>query len=299
MSKWDLRVWSRPDDVFPGERRAQAAIDHISRSFAVIVLLPTVADADDVERDTLEGLRQNRHFWPILLSNNPNNRLVYHLGLFEFFDSRDGRLPGDAQLRQLRSMADEAEDSRTGRSRSWTPAAGARPDQRLTLPVIVNRPSTEEWLGKLRAYLSNGQLEYADITTTSILLSAAGRFEKGSMTSSDADLIKPHVLDAIDDAWSAFSSGEFGFRAQLRRHRAPAPGFPPGSPRDEAALIAALGWENGRRSATPKYHEFVLREHPTGFFPTFRNPQDERFHAWANRWRSSVMAIHLRLRKWE
>jgi len=261
--------------------------------------MPTAANPDDVERDALEGLRQNRHFWPILLSNKPNNRLVYHLGLFEFFDARDGSLPGEAQLRQLRSMVDEAEGSRAGRSRSWSSAVGGRQDQRLTLPVVVERPSTEEWLAKLRAYLSKGQLEYADITTTSILMSEAGRFEKGSMRPSDADLIKPEVLDVIDDIWSGLSSGEFGFRAQLRRHRAPAPGIPFGSPRDLGALIAALGWENGGRSATPKYHEFIRREHPAGFFPTFRNPQDERFHAWADRWRSSAMAIHLRLRKWE
>jgi hypothetical protein len=222
--------------------------------------------------------------------------------LFEFFDSRDGKLPGEAELRHLRSLADEAEDSPAGRPRAWTPAAtataGARPDQRLALPMIVDPPSTEEWLPKLRAQLSNGDLDYADFTTTSILLSEADRFGKGSIEPSDASRIKPGVLDAIDEAWSGHSSGEFGFRAQLRRYRAPAPGIPPGSPPDLAALIAALGWENGRRAATPKYREFVDREHPTGFFPTFRNLQDEYFHAWANRWRSSVMAIHLRLREW-
>jgi hypothetical protein len=36
---------------------------------------------------------------------------------------------------------------------------------------------------------------------------------------------------------------------------------------------------------------------PAGFFPTLRNPQQERLSTWRDRWENTVMAVHLRL--WE
>ncbi len=63
----------------------------------------------------------------------------------------------------------------------------------------------------------------------------------------------------------------------------------------------SLGWKSEARGATPRYGDFVrptAGKWPAGFFPTLRNPQLEQRHGWPDRWRETVIAVHLRLRNW-
>ena len=64
-------------------------------------------------------------------------------------------------------------------------------------------------------------------------------------------------------------------------------------------LALSLGWKRAHGDTMPRYGEFVRpTDHSIGFFPTLRNPQLESHQSWHDQWLETVMAVHLRLRKW-
>jgi hypothetical protein len=108
------------------------------------------------------------------------------------------------------------------------------------------------------------------------------------------------LLASVDEAWSARTGGRHGFQHQLDLYQVTS-----GRGSEFLDLATAYGWRvssdpgprYGERGALPKYHEFIDRTTiPAGFFPTLRNPQVEAYGHWYDRWRSTVLAVHLRLR---
>jgi hypothetical protein len=144
---------------------------------------------------------------------------------------------------------------------------------------------------------------HADLLTPSLVLAAARRLDPGGRDRWDPRVRPAPLLAAIDAAWSEQTDGQQGFQQQLDLYRLSGAG---GS--DFLDLAEAYGWKTaasagptfGERHATAKYHEFVGRSPiPAGVFPTLRNQQIEVYPGWYDRWRSTVVAVHLRLRDWE
>jgi hypothetical protein len=204
-------------------------------------------------------------------------------------------LPGDRDLRQLKAILD---DRVKGSGRNPSLIFGA-PAERPPAPAV--HVGADVSLRKLRSFIDDGDIGYADIFTTSLLLEVVGRASSGWMRINDGAGLPFHLLAEIDEAWSAFSAGEQGFRAQLARHRHPPPGAPAGRERDFSALAAAVGWKRNVHDAAPRYEYFVRSNAPpAGFFPTFRNPQlEEQKMDWFGNWKATAMAVHLQLRRWE
>ena len=256
-------------------------------ALAVIVVMSPAAEASEwVEREVLEGQRHDRDFLPILLTGER----LFLLASSHYFDARDGALPGGREIRQLRRILDAR-------------LTGAGQGPSLVLPAPVERPPApvayipaDVSLRKLRSFLVEEEIEHADILTTSLILEAVGRAGSGWIRRDDGQNLPFDLLADIDAAWSEFSHGAQGFRAQLSLH--PSPGGAPAF----STLALSLGWRSTRRDTMPKYGkygEFVTpADHPIGFFPTLRNPQLERYEAWHDKWRMTVMAVHLQLRRW-
>jgi hypothetical protein len=137
--------------------------------------------------------------------------------------------------------------------------------------------------------------------TTALLMETAGRLDRGWLRNDDGEYLAFAALDLIDTAWSEFAQGAQGFRAQLARHpRSLRPGAEfSRRERDFRALAVSLGWLRSPDEVSELYGDFVQQaaDHP-GFFPTLRNPQIETHGDWYLRWRSTVIAVHVRLRRW-
>ncbi|MEU6371162.1 toll/interleukin-1 receptor domain-containing protein [Streptomyces sp. NPDC046931] len=273
-----------------GSRYPEEIRLRLSEALGIIVVMSPGADASEwVEREILEGQRNDRDFLPILLAGER----LFLLASSHYFDARDGALPGEREIRQLRAIC----DARTTGVEAG-PALVLRPPVQPPPPPPV-RPSPDRALLKLTSCLEEGQVEHADILTTSLLLEAVGRLGSGWMRRADGKRLPVALLDRIDLAWSTFSQGAMGFRAQLHKCPSPPPGAPAGSQRDFSLLALSLGWKAERRDTTPRYGEFVRPVgHPPGFFPTLRNPQLERHVSWHDQWVETVMAVHVRLRTW-
>ena len=248
---------------------------------------PAAAASEWVEREILEGQRYDREFLPILLSGDR----FFLLAASQYFDARQGQLPGDLEIRQLQRLLDAA-------------AAGAAPGPALDLGAHAGRTSpparisSTVLLGKLGPLLAEGRVEHADILTTSLLLDTAGRVSNGWLRRADGRNVPFGLLAGIDALWSRFSHGTYGFRAQLALHSSQPPGSPAGGQRDFSALALSLGWKSSPRDTTPRYGEFVKSANqPAGFFPTLRNPQLEGRESWHDLWMETVMAVHIQLRK--
>ena len=253
---------------------------------------PAAAGSDPVELEILEGLRLGRPFLPILLAGER----LFLLGATHYFDATDGRLPGDEQKRDLKSLFEFKEEDRQA---SAAPVRTAAEERRSPLPVVIKLPPVRVSLAKLRHYLTEGQLESADIITTSMLLGAVGRLSVGWLRPDDAAKIPADLLDQIDDAWWELTGGDYGFKVQLLLRRHSPAGLPVGSQRDFTDLATALGWTNGERRPIPRYREFAgSPDHPTGFFPTIRHPETEHLDGWRDRWIRSATAVHSRLKEW-
>jgi hypothetical protein len=277
-------------DLRWGERFPQALSRQLASSLAIIVVMSaTAARSAWVEREILEGQRCDRLFLPVLLDGDR----FFLLAASKYFDARNGNLPGDPELRQLRQLAQAGE-------------AGVSPRPALDLraptdpgAMAAQRPPANIGLGRLRALLADGRIEHADILTTSVLLSQAGRADNGWLRRRDGGSIPACLLDDIDAIWSASSGGAYGFGAQLALHPVPPRDAPSGGQRDFSALALAVSWKNSPREAIPRYQEFVdSAQHPAGFFPTLRNPLLERYASWHDFWAETVMAVHTQFRKW-
>lgn len=250
--------------------------DRLSTAPGIIVIMSPASERSEwVEREILEGQRYGRPFLPILLRGHRH----FLLAATSFFDARDGRLPGEQEIDDLRNLLDER-----------VPAA-PRPSPAVPVATV----SAETSLRKLRHALEEGQLAHADILTTSLLLDAAQRLDKGWLRRTDGAKLPAGLLADIDALWSKFA--QQGFAVQLARHPGPPPGAPPGRHRDFLALALSVGWKNLRGEVSPVYEELVATAFfPPGFFPTMRNPQLERFESWHDKWTDTVMAVHTRLR---
>ena len=290
LHEFALPTW-HDSDLNWGERFPQKVSERIMHAPGVIaVMSPAAVESEWVEREILEGQHYNRIFLPILLAGER----FFLLAATKYFDARLGRLPGDLEMRRLRQLADSAElGSRSVPLHDWGQAAQGS--------MAAGWQDTDALLAKLHSFLAAGRVEHADILTTSMLVGAAGRIGSGWLRREDGSRLLAGLLAAIDLIWSEFSGGGHGFRAQLVRQAGPPPGARPGDYRDFTALAMSLGWKSPARGATPRYGDFVrpaTGKWPAGFFPTLRNPQLEQRQGWPDRWRETVMAVHLRLRNW-
>jgi hypothetical protein len=254
----------------------------------IVIMSPAAASSEWVEREILEGQQQSRPFLPILLQG----KRLFLLASSNYFDARDGSLPGDTEIRRLRAIVEDGAAGVAG----LPIVASARPGVRI---VPATRVPVDVSLHRLRGALEEGQFAHADILTTSLLLQASQRLDKGWMRRSDGARLSCQLLADVDSAWSKFSQGLHGFGVQLSLHAAPPPGAPAGRHRDFTLLALSVGWKELRGEVSPLYAELVAAdEFGPGFFPTMRNPQLERYESWHDKWTETVMAVHLQLRRW-
>ena len=282
-----LPVWSVAD-LRPGDSPFWLIRQQLAHATVIIVVMSKESqDSDDITDMILEGQRLGRPFFPILLHGDLN----YHLQRYWFADARNGRLPGAEELVVLSrlhkaSLAGTAIDlaallpQRAGTSRG--PASAVRV------------PSAHE-LSRLDGYLRAGELEHADLLTTTILLDAAGRLEEGWMRSAQGERLPEGLLADVDELWSRHTHDRQGFRAQQSLACVDAGA----GHKDFARLSVAFGWRESARDVPGRYSEFSQRFGPGGrggFFPTLRNPQNEIYKDWYNQWMATVLAVHARLR---
>jgi hypothetical protein len=285
-----LPVWF-DDDLRVGARFTQELRQQIMRAFAVIVVMSPAAEASKwVELEILEGQVRGREFVPILLSGDR----FFLLGWSKYFDARDGRLPDERVIRQLRDMCGTRTSSTVQRPSLALSASAVRSPARTTdIPDDAS-------LQKLWTFLDEKRIEYADIFTTSLLLKAVERVDSGWMRRADGANLSFGLLADIDAAWSTFSHGEQGFRTQLSRHPGAPHGEPEGGQRDFSTLALSVGWKCSPRDTMPRYEDFVTAGSSSlGFFPTLRNPPIEQRWSWCDQWMETVMAVHLQLRQWK
>ncbi|ANW22348.1 TIR domain-containing protein [Streptomyces clavuligerus] len=282
-----LSVWSA-DDLRAGDPQFWMVRQQLAFATAVIVLMsPQSQDSDDITRMILEGMLHQRPFFPLLLDGRRN----YHLAHTWYVDARDGRLLNPSELDLLRDL----EAARGG---------GVLPDEPpLAFPAPRTRPSVAAVrvpaavsLKRLDTYLSEGELAHADLHTTAILLEAADRLDEGWFGTRHVRALSAEVLAGVDALWSDHSRGRQGLRAQAElapvsraRHT------------DFLALSVACGWRDSVESPVPRrYRRLTERAGHgprRGFYPTLRNPQDEPFHDWYDRWSATVLATHLHARR--
>jgi TIR domain len=269
----------------------------------VVVMSPEAQAADDVTRDVLEGQRHGREFFPILLRGERH----YLLASSWYFDARGGALPGPVELGQLQRLRNRPGDRRApaaARPSVFLPPGipfdpPRRPGHHATVAAV--RVPVDASLATLSGLLAAGEVEQADVLTTTLLLQEAGRHEFGFIRPAQ-ETVPEALLDAVDGAWSACAaggaSGLHGFRAQLRRGRLSGRGH-----RSFAALAVAYGWSGSLHATSPRYEVFVRpaaaapAAHPA-FFPTLRNPQNESQKDWHDQWSLTVRAVHQGLLDW-
>jgi hypothetical protein len=154
-------------------------------------------------------------------------------------------------------------------------------------------------LRQLCALLADGALERADLLTTSVVLAEARRLDRGWLRLADGARLPDALLADLGSAWSDSTGELHGFRTQRRRYP-----LNDEESTDFVAMAVAFGWRSnpeGRPmreevAAVPQYREFVAGGHErAGFFPTLRNPSVEDYVAWYDRWKRTVLAVHLRL----
>ncbi|WP_445403014.1 TIR domain-containing protein [Streptomyces sp. LE64] len=280
-----LSVWSAAD-LRPGDPQFWTVRRQLAFATAVVVLMsPHSQDSDDITSMILEGMLHQRPFFPILLEGRRN----YHLAHTWYVDARDGRLLGPDELDLLRELCTGADP---GRPEAPAPVFPAPPAGPAVGAVRVPLGASLERLG---GYLSAGEFAHADLQTTAVVLEAAGRVAEGWVGARHMRGLPTEVLAGIDAVWADHTHGRQGLRAQaalapVRRARHA----------DFLGLSVACGWRGSPDAPVPaSYGEFVGLAGPgprTGFFPTLRHPQNERFLDWYDQWTATVLAVHLRSR---
>ncbi|MFE1291165.1 TIR domain-containing protein [Streptomyces sp. NPDC058751] len=296
-----LPVWST-DDLRPGDGHFWTIRRQLRHAVAVVVVMtPRSQDSDDVTRMILEGQVHGRPFVPVLLDGDVN----YHLAATWHVDVRDGSLLDEARLDLLRRLHEDVRHDRPVRlpeATCRTPGGPRRPAAAVT---------GSAGLELVRAHLAEDEFEHADLLTTRLVLEAAGRLTEGWLRERHATGIPSALLAGVDALWSARSGGRQGFGRQLaqtpvRGRRAPR----------FTELGTAVGWRDTPEAPVPRhYRDFVRRSvpggeaagHPAGrepgpprrpgFFPTLRDPGHENDPDWYDRWSSTVLAVHARLRE--
>ncbi|MDF5754525.1 TIR domain-containing protein [Spongiactinospora sp. TRM90649] len=284
-----LPVWS-VRSLRPGEPHVwtiRARLRHAT--VIVVVMTPQAQDSDDVTRMILEGQWHGRPFFPILLRGERH----YQLANLSYLDARAGGRPGDEDVATLRRLHEAALEDRPVSVADVLPPPLSEPAVRsaVRVPASVS-------LGRLRDSLAAGEVEHADLLTTSALLEAAGRLGAGWLRRADGERLTDPLLAGIDALWAAFSGGALGFRAQLG-----AAGIRSARHAEFLSLSVRLGWRRSPDETVPVYREFAGRgqwegQARPGFFPTLRNPQSERYLDWYDQWTQTVLTVHGRLKEW-
>ncbi|MFD0201482.1 MULTISPECIES: GUN4 domain-containing protein [Saccharothrix] len=164
-------------------------------------------------------------------------------------------------------------------------------------PPVDLAPEVREAVREVREALARGDLRGADAMTTCALLTEAGRWDSGWLRGKDGAALTDALLSELDLAWSDFSAGEAGFRVQ----RARLEGLALSGSREFRELSVRLGWRTEKDEVIPRYGEFSRRAGGTvnPFYPTLRNPEREDHENWHDDWSVTVMAVHVRLQRWE
>ncbi|MEU1401871.1 TIR domain-containing protein [Streptomyces sp. NPDC005728] len=280
-----LPVWS-VGDLRPGDAHFWTIRQQLRHAVAVVVVMtPQSQDSDDITRMILEGQVHGRPFVPVLLDGEVN----YHLAAGWYADARDGALLDAPVLDLLRRLREDATRNR--------PPRLPEPLRTPRTPAPALRLTSSAGLERLRTHLAEDEYEHADLLTTRLVMEAAGRLTEGWLSVRHAAAVPHELLAGIDALWARHSHGRQGFRRQLGL--APAggrrgPRFP--------ELGAALGWRDTAESAVPRlYRDFARRAEPgrrAGFYPTLRDPGHENDPDWYDRWSSTVLGLHARLREW-
>ncbi|MDN0199559.1 TIR domain-containing protein [Streptomyces sp. S.PNR 29] len=279
-----LPVWST-GDLRPGDAQFWTIRQQLRHALAVVVVMsPQSQESEDITRMILEGQVHGRTFLPVLLDGAVN----YHLAATWHLDARDGQLLDETELDLLRRMHADLRQGRPVRL----------PEARRVPSAPVVRLPAPAALERLRDHLADDEYEHADLLTTRLVLEAAGRLTEGWLSERHAAAVGLDLLSGVDALWTAHSSGRQGLRRQLAL-------VPSGGRRGPrfAEVGAALGWRETAEAPVPRlYRDFVRRAGPgrrAGFFPTLRDPEHENHPDWYDRWSSTVLALHARLREWE
>ncbi|MGX5182728.1 TIR domain-containing protein [Streptomyces avermitilis] len=316
-----LPVWST-GDLRPGDAQFWTIRQQLRYAVAVVVVMtPQSQDSDDVTRMILEGQVHGRAFVPVLLDGEVN----YHLAATWHVDARHGGLLGEAELGLLRLLHEDVTQGRPARLPEAAPTRGSAPAVRMTTPAVglatpavrmttpavhatapairttapAARMTAPAALERLRAHLAEDEYEHADLLTTRLVLETAGRLGEGWLSERHVAALPLELLAGIDALWTTHSHGRQGFG----RQRALAPMDRGGRGSRFPDLGAALGWRDSAEAAVPRlYQDFARRAGPgrrAGFFPTLRDPGRENNPDWYDRWSSTVLAVHARLREWK
>jgi regulator of replication initiation timing len=70
--------------------------------------------------------------------------------------------------------------------------------------------------GRLQQLLAEGQWQQADLETSAIMLEISGHPTIETLTPQDIQKFPCHAIRIIDQLWSKYSSGRFGFRVKMR-----------------------------------------------------------------------------------
>jgi hypothetical protein len=286
LTEAGLPVWSLRD-LRPGDEQFWLIRQQLRHAIAVIVLMsPESNDSDDILRMILESRAHGRTFFPILLHGERN----YHLAATWYVDARDGRLLGPDELAMLARLHKADQSGRPLEPDKVLPAPLERP-----LVRAVRIPSATS-LDRLDAYLREGELQHADLLTTDLLLEETRRSAQGWIREQDGPRLSAELLAGIDAVWSERSHGRQGFRVQSTLVR-----VRDGSYSEFLNLAVECGWcdpEDGH--VVTDYHAFAEQAGGRGgFFPTLRNPQNQRYVDWYDQWTETVLAVHLRFDMWE
>ncbi|MDQ1292325.1 MAG: hypothetical protein QG608_203 [Actinomycetota bacterium] len=310
LSACGLPAWSIADLVW-GDRWIQEIRDRIKVALGLLVVMsPQAEQADSIAREILEGQRHGKPIFPVLVEGQP----LFLLASSWFYDARDGRLPGSDELEHLRTIRDRltGERARTATpnqirgisptTSSWVGPgnlAGVEPPQPQPARQHSGFPVTDR-PRQVAELLGDGELELADLMTTSVLLAACGRSDQGWLRGGDGSRLERGMLTDLDRLWTQATHGRHGLsRQQALFRQIGADG------RDFPAAAHAVGWRIDRPrtaagpiSPVPRYPELVAPPVPDGFFPTLRNPQLEDRPGWYDRWRHTVVTVHTRYREW-
>lgn len=288
LSRSGLPMWSLGDLKW-GDDYLWTIRQRLRRALAVVVLMsPEAEESEDVTREILEGQRHSREFFPVLLRGERN----YLLASSWYFDARSGALPGPDELRLLRRLSEAHRPDRAPGESPLLPPPPARSSVPASTFATPSPGPARTSLGRLETLLAEGETEHADLLTTTLLLEAVGRLEDGWLRRSDGRRLPDDLLAGIDERWSRFSGGRYGFGAQTRH--SPLKG---GRRADFTALCLGYGWRASLQEVVPKYQHFIERSGGPGFFPTLRNPQSEQYLDWYDQWTETVLSVHLRLRE--
>ncbi|MCA2174666.1 TIR domain-containing protein [Nonomuraea glycinis] len=279
-----LPVWTA-GDLRPGDEPFWVLRQQLGHAVAVIVLMsPQSQDSADITRDIVAARERGRTVFPILLHGERN----YHLAATWYVDARDGRLLGPEELNILAALHRADAAGRPLSPARALPAPATRPLRAVRMPPSLS-------LDRLREYLAEGRWRYADLLTTDLLLREAGRSAEGYLCEADGRKLPAGLLAGIDAVWSEHTHGRQGFAAQsgLARVRT-------GTYTEFLELTRACGWCDERDEVAGGYRDFAGRAGGrSGFYPTLRNPQNERYLNWYDQWTETVLAVHRRSRAWE